>query len=428
VSLSIRLVWVTILVAIGLFVGFVLGKRYSGSATTLRAGAPAPTEDTKWRRFPDPDVPVRAEEMPSNAQDVAYARDDRCFWIRQDKFAIEKECQAAAGGNWSQWQSDTKRYRDALQSAVQALPLTGQKGMTPELDQQPLEGRNGFPLFELGPSEYLRHLYDPESIDKFVRDQPVSAAQRWLRARGIDLIFVPVPKMTEVYIEEFIDSCPADGIIAPHVRKAIHDMLDSDIEVLDCFPLLRRMRAPCPDYLYNAAETHWAPRGMRIVAKALADRIERYPFGRQARYALPITRSAVGPHIVDKVPGGIIEGGGWSKLTPEQQARAKPIQTTTEIQVLLSHGEMLRDDPESPVLVIGNSYAFGFVEQLVRELNLRVNRRVGGHQTTEPFDDMLREPELLKHTRVILWITTEQHMTRFRSMPLPIIAATKNAD
>jgi hypothetical protein len=85
------------------------------------------------------------------------------------------------------------------------------------------------------------------------------------------------------------------------------------------------------------------------------------------------------------------------------------------------------DDPESPVLVIGNSYVVNFREQLIRELNMLVQTRAADDATTEAFSDFLRDPGVLAHVRVVVWVTTEQHMTEFKPLPKPIMDTLKPA-
>jgi hypothetical protein len=60
---------------------------------------------------------------------------------------------------------------------------------------------------------------------------------------------------------------------------------------------------------------------------------------------------------------------------------------------------------------------------LIKELNQLIYSRYWDNQTTEFFRDSLREPTLLEHCRVVVWITTDQHLTRFQPMPAPILAA-----
>jgi hypothetical protein len=294
----------------------------------------------------------------------------------------------------------------------------------PETKSEPLEGNKEFPLFEVGSRVHLNYLYDSKSLDVFRRTKAVVAAHRWLKEQGIDLIFVPVPKMTEVYVEQFVDPHPADGVIAPHARKALLELLNDGVEVVDLATLFRTLRDIDEEYLYNAAESHWAPRGMRIAAKEIADRVSRYKFGARARYGLPFLRPFPTTNLIVGQPGGI-GTSGWLTLSPDQLARAKRAQTTTISEVLMFDGKVPADDPNSPLLVIGHSYVPKFREQLMKELNMLISTRVMDGATVEFFRDFLRDPQALRDCRVVVWITTEQHMTHFTPMPEPVMATLK---
>jgi SGNH hydrolase-like domain, acetyltransferase AlgX len=374
-----------------------------------------------------PQLPVSRPPEPREPEPRAI--EERANAIRSTADAIRSECETAAGGNWERWQRETAPYRTALKARLDAL-----KTFDPPPAQwfdcryEPLEGKDKFPLFEVSAREYLQYLHDPASFDTFRKERPVVAVNRWLRQRGIDLIFVSIPKMTEVYIEHFLDSCPADGVIAPHVRRVLLDLLDEDVEVIDGFPLFRALRDTDTEYLYNTADPHWAARAMRIMAKKLADRVARYRFGARARFGAPIVKTAPGTFYI---PGAPVEGHigeltsqfGWPALTPEQQARAAKAQTKFTTHVTLADGREPPDDPQSPVVVIGNSYMIRFREQLIKELNLLIQTRWRENATTDSFAEFIREPKSLESCRVMIWITTDQCIPWFRPLPAPIAAA-----
>jgi hypothetical protein len=364
---------------------------------------------------------------PEPGGDDPQAAAARETTVRRDADAIRAECQRAAGGDWERWQRDTAPYRAALKAKLDALrAIRPRRSVRPESRFEPLEGKGDFPLFEIEPANYLSYLHEPASLDGFRKARPVVAAHRWLREKGIDLVFVPVPKMTEVYAEHFLDPCPPDGVIAPHVRQTLLEMLDAGVEVVDVFRLFRAVRE-ADEYLYNTADTHWGPRGMRVAAKEVADRILRYRFGARARYGLPVVKSAPGPFAPLAQPGmderaRLAAQNGWEALGDARRARAAGVQPTAQVRVTLPDGREVPDNPESPVLLIGNSFVPNFREQLVNELNLLVNSRWGGGTTTENFGDFLREPDTLKHCKVLVWITSEKHLESFRPLPPPIAA------
>jgi hypothetical protein len=404
--------------ATALLVSFVLGS-WAGDWMNPRHDPPRPSHPvpvpvTRAAKDSPPPAP-RVPADPRRPEPRAVAA--RAAAIRRDAAAIEAECQKAAGGDWDKWQRDTAPYRDSLKAKISALKENLPASNSPETRYQPLAPHDDFPLFEVGSRGHLNYLYDPATLDDFRRDRPVVAAHRWLKRRGIDLILLTVPKMTEVYMEHFLDPCPPDGIIAPHVRRTLLELLHDDVEVIDGFSLFRPQRDTDADYLYNTADTHWAPRSMRVMAKEVADRIGRYRFGARARYAVPIVRAAPGRYGADDTPTGMGFLFAWDALTADQQRRARPFQVRTQTEVKMPDGTKPPDDRTSPVLVIGHSYVWCFKEQLVKEMNLLTYSWSSPHQTTEVFGEFLREPELLDHTRVVVWVTTSQNMTAFRPLP-----------
>jgi hypothetical protein len=355
--------------------------------------------------------------------------DERAASIERGTQALRLECQQVAAGDWDRWERQTEPFRAALRKEVDSLkrlPVAGERF-------EPLAGRDDFPLFEVDGRDNLIHLYDPASLNSFRKSRAVEAASRWLKARGIDLIFVPIPKMTEVYIEHFLDQCPADGVIAPHLRRTLLELLAADVEVVDSLPLLRSHRRPDPDYLYNTADTHWAPRAQGIVARALADRIARYGFAAHARAAPAIVRASSGRYAICTVPAPswmeeLPTQQGWDLLTDDQKKRAARVQTRTQDHVTLPDGSEPPDDAGSPVLLMGHSYVLNFREHFIQALNLLVRTRWSAGQTTEPFADFVRDPSLLDGVRVVVWITTEQHLTHFKEMPQQVLKALETGN
>jgi hypothetical protein len=370
--------------------------------------------------FPRADVRRPAVSRKPEPRAVAA----RAAVIRRDAEAIEAECRQAAGGDWERWQRDTAAYRAALKGKIDALKVFDPpRAVYVDVNSEPLEGRDNFPLFEVGPHVLLRHLHQPEVLDAFRKDRPVVAIHRWLSARGIDLMFVPVPKMFEVYVEHFIDPCPPDGIIAPHVRRALHELLAEDVEVVDGFPLYRALRDSDPEYLYNTADPHWGPRGMRVMAKEIADRIARYQFGASARYGLPVVRSTPDRFTINgrntdaEHADAASDQAGWPTLSEQQQARARAVQSSCIGHVTTLDGKELPDDLKSPVLVVGNSFVQHFREQLARELNLFVHSHWRHGSTTEMMTDFLSEPDLIANCKVIVWVVSDWHLQKFKPLP-----------
>jgi hypothetical protein len=330
---------------------------------------------------------------------------------------------ADSHGGWDAWQSLTLTCREALKARVSGLrrfPMRNDQVDSPESQTEPLAALDpDFPLFQTGAAAYASYLYDGAAFDRFRKELAPAALRRWLAAKNIDLIFLPVPKMADVYIEHFVQPCPPDGVVNPAARRAIADLLQSDVETIDAWRLLRAQRDSDAEYLYNTADTHWAPRGMRVVAKAVADRIERYRFGARARYGLPIFHANPAAYILSDHIGGIGPSLTWDSLSAEQQRRAEALQTTTRVDVVMRNSRPIADNPDSPVLLLGHSFIQNFKDDLARECNLllRTHQSIGAGGTPVVLFDLLREPEWLQSCRVVVWVTTLQHMTDFKPLP-----------
>jgi hypothetical protein len=339
--------------------------------------------------------------------------------IARDAASIEEECRKAAGGDWKKWQRQTEPYRDDLQSRVDGLTNVPPSVFGPEY--VPLAGQDGFPLFEIDSRLTLKYLYEPSCLDAVRRDHVIAAASRWLSKQGIDLIVLSIPKMTEVHARDMLPACPSDGIIAPHARQTLLELLRDNVEVVDGFRLFSDARDLSSEYLFNTADTHWAPRGQRVMAKEVADRIGRYRFGARARCGPAITRTQLGQFLFEFPCFGPREEYGWHQLTDVQRSLAEKAQTTVENRVTTWAGMGLPIDRKSPVMIIGNSYVPQFKDQLARELNLLVHSRSRNLETTESFADFLREPELLNHVRVVVWVLSEHHFAIMHPMPEAIL-------
>jgi hypothetical protein len=383
---------------------FAAGCSNRRAADSATAGTSTPAVQSQPPGSPEPEDPREPEPRAVESRAAAIQRDA----------AVIREQYRRAGG-WQKWERDTAPYRAALKAKAHLSKQSfGSHGA-------PIEGLREFPLFETDPRSFLGYLWDPERLETFRRERPVLAARNWLAAKGIDLVFVPVPKMTEVYVEHFVDPWPPDGVIAPHVRRTLLELLEQDVETVDGFRVFRPVRDADPYYLYNTADSHWAPRGWRTMAKEVAGRIERYKFGARARAGERRTKVQTGPYklrvFIGRYPGEQPPQDGWDSLTDRQKSLAEQAQPKTADLVTPADDRASLIVPASPVMLIGDSFVNGFCDYLVDELNLPVSRHSGANQTTEAFADFLREPELLAHTRVVVWVMSGHDMTICKPLP-----------
>jgi hypothetical protein len=305
--------------------------------------------------------------------------------IAGDAASIRAECDHASGGDWERWQAETAPYRAAL-------------AMRMDFNLPPVDGSA---FFEINAQRRLAYLLGPaDNLETF------TAVNAWLAAKGIRLVVVPVPSMTELYPERFLPNPGA--VIAPHKRREVLTLLEHGIEVVDLWPVFRDRRA---EVLYNPDDHHWTFHGMDIAARILAERIGAAPG--KPRYRLTTAQK-------DFAASG--HGFFERALTLEQRAKAATVNVDRPTIERLA-GDFY--DPASPVAVMGDSYCRHFDEFVA----LRLNRPIRGlwvdGTSTERFGDYLREPELLAGVRVLVWAAGWNHLTEMKPLPRPILGAGK---
>jgi hypothetical protein len=335
---------------------------------------------------------------------------ERADAVRSTLDVLRAQCVRAAGGDWDRWVKDLEPFRQAIRRRIAAAGPEKREGRFFESKYPALDAIDDFPLVEPAPDYYLRYLLEPNCLEGFRKGRPVPLVASWLKAQGIDLLFVPVPKMTEVHPEHFA-ACAEDRVAAPAVRRLMAELLESDVEVVDLLPLFLAVRDQ-GDPLYQSADPHWSPFGQALGARLIADRLKRYPFIRQAQASAPAWRRVEIPFKP------FTEAPAYDALTDRQRERAAQAWPTLKPQILLGEeGKKIFVSAESPVVLIGDSYNNGLSEELGRELNLPVHPLWAAGQTSQPFKEFLRDPDLLKRCKVVVWLVCNTNL--MNPWPLP---------
>ena len=292
----------------------------------------------------------------------------------------------------------------ALRARIAAARPNNPKAKGPsEGRYEVLESLGDPPRFEAWPSSYLRYLAEaPLSTSEFISRtafvSSIDAISRWLASRGIDLIFVPVPKMTEVYPDQFIRETPADRIVAPPMRRAIHDLLDRGVEVVDLLPVFLEARKKTGPSLYQYCDPHWTWEGQRIALEEIVKRLRRYPVVRKAQSGPQLYRSLMERRDLTAISATL------GALTAEQARRVKPL-LTYDVELVLPLGNAPLTSETSPVALAGDSYNNGLEANLSHRLNLPI-RDLHASGSSSPFKDLLRDPESMKSIKVLIFLVS----------------------
>jgi len=303
-----------------------------------------------------------------------------------------------------------------------------------------------FTLFhDLGPKALTGHsgwLYYRPDVDFLIQPWPVApgpgapdagdppaaitAYRDALAVRGIALLVVPVPGKASAYPDRLSRrSLDGRGPVHAHAQRLMDQLREAGVAYVDLYAAYAQARARNDETaLYLAQDTHWSPEGMRLAAQAVAERI-------RAEGWAPDGDGSYGQReIVDNRTGDVLRMAGsdaiFRRFGPEQVVCSQVIDPAT--------GEPSKDDPDSPVLVLGDSFlriyerdapgSAGFVAHLARELRRPVASLMSdGGASTVVRRELQRKPGLLRNTRVLVWEFAERDLRSgldgWQVVPLP---------
>ena len=283
-------------------------------------------------------------------------------------------------------------------------------------------GRHGW-LFYRPDLRYLVEPARPDGADDPF--QAIAAFRDDLARRGIRLLVLPVPGKPSVYPDEVTSRAHADGSFHSHTLGFVARLRAAGIETPDLFSAFAGMRHhENGESLYLRRDTHWSCETAGAAAKLIAERIRSLGWLEpgSVQYGLRKIRVLRRSDIARMIRAPAIE----------RQFPAEPVRCWQVVRD--STGELYRDDPDSPVLVLGDSFlrmyetdeprSAGFVAHLARELRMPIASIVNdGGASTLVRQELNRRPELLAGKKLIVWEFVERDL-RFgtegwKIVPLP---------
>lgn len=165
-----------------------------------------------------------------------------------------------------------------------------------------------------------------------------------LSKRGIRLILVPIPAKAAIYPDKLANGFKPEEVepLAPMlelIRKA-------GVSVIDLEPHFLEMRAANPEkWLYCRQDAHFSPSAIELAAKLIADEAAVNQAGGDVAFSLSA------PEMLG-IEGDQIDGSEWKgSVAPE----------SLEVRYVKSKGgEVIVPDPESSVLLLGDSHTLVF--------------------------------------------------------------------
>jgi hypothetical protein len=335
---------------------------------------------------------------------------------------------AAHGGSWAAWSKEVAPLHAALKQRLAAIPA-GAKA---------LPGTDGFLFY----GRSLSYVLGGDLAKQHGNKNPIPAIVRFrdlLAKHGVDLLFVPVPTKEEIFPERAGtapggDAAPlarfAGQVVNPFERKLLADLAAAGVETVDLLPAFladRAQDAPAKttgktagkdakqEPLYQAQDTHWTTRGLELAARLVAERVRRYPWYRPLaaqRRAYRMKDASFSRH-----------GDLCSRLPETEQARYTP-ESLVGHQVVSADGALYEDDPESPIVLLGDSFTgvyqlmdcehAGVSAHLASELGVPIDLVMSYGGGPNVRSKLLRRGEdALGAKKVVIWMMTARDLYDF---------------
>ena len=183
---------------------------------------------------------------------------------------------------------------------------------------------------------------------------------RQLEQRGIKLLLVPIPPKVAIYPEEFfpdVDLRGADPV--PSLHRFYDELRAKGIDVLDLTPIFLGNRSTEHGPLFCKTDTHWSGIGCVLAAEAITEKIRGV--------------------VASSQPPRKDYGAEWKKMSIEgdlekllDQPRKAGAREEIPFHVVSekSGGAAISADPNSPVLLLGDSHVLVFHDFLAERAGL----------------------------------------------------------
>lgn len=244
-------------------------------------------------------------------------------------------------------------------------------------------------------------LFHKEEYDYCLQRLPenqkaITDFSKLLASKGIKLIVVPVPDKIEVYPEK-ICGFNVPNVI-PQRAVLIKRLLKDGVDVIDLLPYYKAEKKS--KVLFLPDETHWTQPAIDIASQMIGKRIKQY-----------VSFQNLPPHTYlhkqTRIPDNIGDLAAMCLLDSLKTGRAYYCTS-----VMVSDTQTYKDTLDSPVLIIGDSYAFcrelygahiGAHIALFIEYPVTVFAKIGGN-VGGPEMLKFQDKSFVENRKVIVWI------------------------
>jgi SGNH hydrolase-like domain, acetyltransferase AlgX len=235
-----------------------------------------------------------------------------------------------------------------------------------------------------------------------------------LKKRGIDLLLMPVPPKAAIYPEKILPDVDLHGeTAAPFLARFYDELRKREIDVVDLAPVFLQNRASEHGPVFCKTDSHWSGFGCVLAAQTIKEKIHEKLAGQpQKNYA------AEWKEVTIKGDLGDLTGPNTKKPEPEKIA----VRTISDKET----GAATNPDPNSPLLIIGDSHTLvfhdflaeksGLLDQLAYENGFApdlIGTRGSGATSVRVslYRRAKKDPEYLAKKKMIIWCIAARECT-----------------
>jgi hypothetical protein len=239
--------------------------------------------------------------------------------------------------------------------------------------------------------------------------------QQQLKARGIELLLVPIPPKAAIYPEKIAPELEIGAEdMAPFLHQFYDELRAAGVDVLDLTPVFFRDKESAQGPVFCKTDTHFSGVGCVRTAEAMAERI------REKISPLPPRKEYTADWKPAEFTGDLVNINrvGGIQAAPEKLMLRRVAEKNS--------GAPVQADPNSPVLLLGDSHALvfhdflaersGLLDQLANELGFAPDViGVRGSGSTPLRVSLYRrnakEPDYLSRKKIVIWCFAAREFT-----------------
>jgi acetyltransferase AlgX (SGNH hydrolase-like protein) len=235
-----------------------------------------------------------------------------------------------------------------------------------------------------------------------------------LKRRGIDLLLLPVPPKAAIYPEEILPDVDLHGeTAAPFLARFYDELRKREIDVVDLAPVFLQNRASEHGPVFCKTDSHWSGFGCVLAAQTITEKIREKLAGQPRKnYAAEWKETTIKGDLGD------LAGPNTKKPEPEKIA----VRTISDKET----GAAINPDPNSPLLIIGDSHTLvfhdflaeksGLLDQLAYEIGFApdlIGTRGSGATSVRVslYRRARKDPDYLARKKVIVWCFAAREFT-----------------